>query len=58
MTAAFDLVGAPGDADRIALARDLVADRFTIEAMAGTLASVYAGITAPMTLPVAEVRAS
>ena len=54
MTAAFDLLGAPGDADRVALARDLVADRFTIEAMASTLAGVYAGVTAP----VAGLRAS
>ena len=54
MTAAFDLLGEPGDADRVALARDLVADRFTIEAMAGTLAGVYAGVTAP----VAGLRAS
>ena len=54
MTAAFDLVRAPGDADRVALARDLVADRFTIDAMATTLAGVYAGVTAP----VAGLRAS
>ena len=48
MTAAFDLIGEPGEADRVALARDLVADRFTIEAMAGTLAAVYTGVTAPV----------
>jgi glycosyltransferase involved in cell wall biosynthesis len=48
MTAAFELLGEPGDDDRVALARDLVADRFTIEAMAGTLSGVYAGVTAPV----------
>jgi glycosyltransferase involved in cell wall biosynthesis len=47
MTAAFELLRAPGESDRVALAQDLVADRFTIEAMAGTLADVYAGVTAP-----------
>jgi len=48
MTAAFELLGEPGEADRVALARDLVADRFTIEAMAGTLAGVYTVVTAPV----------
>ncbi len=48
MAAAFNLLGKPGDDDRVALARDLVADRFTIDAMAGTLANVYAGVAAPV----------
>jgi hypothetical protein len=48
MTAAFKLLGDPGADDRVALARDLVADRFTIEAMASTLAGVYASVTAPV----------
>ncbi|MGS0688534.1 glycosyltransferase, partial [Nakamurella sp. GG22] len=46
--AAFDLVGKPDDGERVARARDLVAERFTIEAMARTLVGVYAGVTAPV----------
>ncbi len=46
--AAFDLVAKPDDRERVARARDLVAERFTIEAMAHTLVGVYAGVTAPV----------
>ena len=46
--AAFDLVGKPDDRERVARARDLVAERFTIEAMARALVGVYAGVTAPV----------
>jgi hypothetical protein len=48
ITAAFDLLGKPGDDERVTLARDLVADRFTIQAMAGTLAGIYLSVAAPV----------
>ena len=46
ISAALDLQAKPNDAARVAAAQDMVIDRFTIEAMAGTLAGVYAGVTA------------
>ena len=48
ITAAFDLTGQPGADARAARARGMVQDRFTLQAMAGTLAGVYAGVTAPL----------
>ncbi|MET0864093.1 MAG: glycosyltransferase [Nakamurella sp.] len=48
ITAALELPGKPGDNERIALAQDLVTDRFTIQAMAHTLAGVYGLVTAPV----------
>ena len=44
---ALDLVARPGDEQRVARAQGMVADRFTIEAMAHSLAAVYAGVAAP-----------
>jgi len=46
--AAFDLIGKPGDEERVTLARDLVDARFTLRAMARTLAAVYSEVTAPV----------
>jgi glycosyltransferase involved in cell wall biosynthesis len=46
--AALDLVSGPDDGRRVARAQAMVADRFTIEAMAHALADVYAGVTAPV----------
>jgi glycosyltransferase involved in cell wall biosynthesis len=48
IAAALDLSHKPGDDERILLAQDLVNDRFTIEAMAHTLAGVYGLVTAPV----------
>ncbi len=47
ITAALDLVALPGDGQRVAAAQGMVADRFTIEAMAHALAAVYSGVAAP-----------
>ncbi len=48
IAAAFELQGKPGADERVARARATVTDRFTLQAMAGTLAEVYAGVTAPV----------
>jgi len=48
MSAALDLAVAPGAEIRAERARTMVRERFTIEAMAGTLVGIYAGITAPV----------
>ena len=48
IAAALDLVAKPDDAQRVAAARALVVDRFTVQAMARTLVGVYDGVTAPM----------
>ncbi len=48
VAAALDLVAKPDDAARVAAARQMVADRFTVQAMARTLVGVYDGVTAPM----------
>lgn len=45
--AAFDLVTRPDDTQRVLHARRTVEDRFTLRAMAETLAGVYASVTAP-----------
>jgi glycosyltransferase involved in cell wall biosynthesis len=47
IAAALDLVALPGDDQRVAKAQGMVADRFTIEAMAHALAAVYTGVAAP-----------
>jgi glycosyltransferase involved in cell wall biosynthesis len=48
VAAALDLVAKPDDAQRVAAARRMVTDRFTVQAMARTLVGVYEGLTAPM----------
>ncbi len=48
VAAALDLVAKPDDAQRVAAAREMVSDRFTVQAMARTLVGVYDGVTAPM----------
>ncbi|MEP6559618.1 MAG: glycosyltransferase [Nakamurella sp.] len=48
VAAAFELTAKPGDEERVSLAQDLVSDRFTIQAMAHTLAGVYGLVTAPV----------
>lgn len=48
VTAAFDLSAKPAAAERVAKARGMVEERFTLRAMAGTLAGVYASVTAPV----------
>ncbi len=48
IAAALDLVAKPDDEQRVAAARRMVTDRFTVQAMAGTLVGVYDGVTAPM----------
>ena len=48
MSAALDLAVAPGAEIRAERAGTMVRERFTIEAMAGTLVGIYAGITAPV----------
>ena len=45
--AALDLVALPGDEQRVRKAQGMVAERFTIEAMAHALAAVYSGVAAP-----------
>lgn len=45
--AAFDLVAKPDDAQRVLHAQRTVEDRFTLRAMAETLAGVYASVTVP-----------
>ncbi len=47
IAAALDLVALPGDEHRVAKAHGMVADRFTIEAMAHALTAVYTGVAAP-----------
>lgn len=47
VAAALDLVALPGDELRVAKAQEMVADRFTIEAMARVLTAVYTGAAAP-----------
>jgi glycosyltransferase involved in cell wall biosynthesis len=48
IAAALDLSAKPDATDRVARAQATVEDRFTLRAMAGTLASVYAGVTVPV----------
>jgi glycosyltransferase involved in cell wall biosynthesis len=48
IAAALELTTKPHDDERISLAQDLVTDRFTIQAMAHTLAGVYGLVTAPV----------
>jgi len=48
MSAALDLVRAPGDADRAARARRMISERYTVQAMAGTLREIYAHTTSAM----------
>lgn len=48
IAAAFELQGKPGADERVAPGQATVTDRFTLQAMAGTLAEVYAGVTAPV----------
>jgi len=48
IVAALDLTRKPDDHERISLAQDLVTNRFTIQAMAHTLAGVYGLVTAPV----------
>ncbi|ACV81099.1 glycosyltransferase [Nakamurella multipartita] len=48
LAAALELPGKPGVDERLARARATVTDRFTLQAMARTLAEVYAGVTAPV----------
>jgi glycosyltransferase involved in cell wall biosynthesis len=48
IAAALDLTNKPNDDERISLAQDLVTDRFTIQAMAHTLAGIYGLVTAPV----------
>jgi glycosyltransferase involved in cell wall biosynthesis len=45
---ALETLGAADDGERVSLAQDLVTDRFTIQAMAHTLAGVYELVTAPV----------
>ena len=47
MLAALDLAAGPGAEHRAELATALVRDRFTVQAMARTLARVYTGVTEP-----------
>ena len=46
-SAALDLIHSPGDDERVARARRLITGRFTLAAMAHTLAGIYTQITAP-----------
>jgi glycosyltransferase involved in cell wall biosynthesis len=48
LTAALDLRAGPAAAEREAQARAMVRERFTMPVMAGTLAGVYTGVTAPV----------
>jgi glycosyltransferase involved in cell wall biosynthesis len=48
MAAAFELIAKPDDDERISLARDLVADQFTMQAMARVLSGVYSTVHAPV----------
>ena len=48
MAAALDLVHTPGDDERVARARRLITGRFTLAAMAHTLAGIYTQVTAPV----------
>jgi glycosyltransferase involved in cell wall biosynthesis len=48
IAAALDLSAKPDATDRVARAQATVEDRFTLRAMAGTLAAVYAGVTVPV----------
>ena len=48
IAAALDLTHKPDDDLRIALAQDLVTDRFTVQAMAQVLSDVYGLVTAPV----------
>lgn len=48
MSAALDLVASPDDDRRVDRAQRLIAERFTIQAMATTLAGVYARVAVPV----------
>lgn len=47
MTAALDLAARPDREQRVDKVTTLIRDRFTVQAMAATLAGVYAGVTEP-----------